>query len=1176
MAPPATITYSLHPTPTTPSPASHILRSAIEGIRAHLPLRNLHWKSSSRTSLRTIQEVDINLIDLGEASSIRDNNGSVLDAPLVNLCLVVCEDADVYKNQTRNFIRDWLSLLAARRTPHAPVIVLVNPPNVAEKTGKNVWGKDKGVLGKLKADFNISKRDRCVQLNLPPPGTSDPAAWPELINKLKESFVSAFDSAILEREDEVKRGEAQRVVVGWNFCTWFLLKESLAQSFESVNLNEDSLIIYEELEAAFIQIVKEQNLSWFGRLGATGPKDDSLPILDTQVKPYRDLLRSSSISIFDFRVYLFARQGILLGKLGRITEVAKRGQWFVASLAKRLRENEADLANHFIESWTYTACMDVVEKCDHWSCIDRPNGDYSGLTAYESARSELLDIARIQVERLGVSIGHLPNEYPFQQPAPPQQSRSGDVLFEDPSEISQPPSPVKSNRPELSNPILLPAIASQADFIPLYRDLTIQAIEAYEKCNKRASAIRPKTDLVAVSLLNQEFEETYDLSRALAKECVDLRVWDPVLRYALRSALKSHDHLGKARDRSWGDLAVAYMRVCSGEKEGTEELREVVDGLQKSQASWDVEGHKAFSLRVKGDETTLDGDETTLDADVTNSLDMSIEITEISVDLVNAAGESISFSVESYVLEPGVNHIRLTSSTSTQGIYILQSATITLGQVNFVYNKAVEGSTFKVRRDETGVSARLRMPHDIRLDSDSMVVLEITSGKSDLQEALLSLRSLNGEIRYMLGAATREGRRLDLNDQGEIVVGAVAIEKVVEIIIPYSGVPQGDSAQAYIALEYEANGKLREWVDTQKVNMSLPLTVNVQDFFRPQLQVPILVHLLSHFTISSEETDSLRVQSVELKASEESEYAVEACRKEWNETIVVNPRQPLSCLFKIRRKESGDPSIVLRMVIKYRNIEQEIRHSVAAAIRTLPPVSRAPVGRKIRPLLSVSSNWKAYLVGEPLGQLLRPAFEDDIPNAESFCRALDAVEQPVWRSLEIPVDVPQRRLLTSIRITPRSTSGRGLIYQGQPLAMVISLSTSPLWMGLSTPLSDEEKNQKLVFDVQVNADDWLVLGKKKGCYTADPGKDEEQEIILLPLRSGTLFLPTVSVQPLDTLTPIDASDKSQARSQVLCESFVENAAEVVRVLSAQKEVTALVPAALPAGIPTRDWEDDRL
>jgi hypothetical protein len=69
---------------------------------------------------------------------------------------------------------------------------------------------------------------RCVQINLPPEGKDDPATWVEVINKLKESIVAALDEAIVEREEDVKRGEAQRLTVGWNFCTWFLLKVSLS------------------------------------------------------------------------------------------------------------------------------------------------------------------------------------------------------------------------------------------------------------------------------------------------------------------------------------------------------------------------------------------------------------------------------------------------------------------------------------------------------------------------------------------------------------------------------------------------------------------------------------------------------------------------------------------------------------------------------------------------------------------------------------------------------------------------------------------------------------------------------------------------------------------------------------------------------------------------------------
>jgi hypothetical protein len=38
--------------------------------------------------------------------------------------------------------------------------VLVNPPTAVASSGKDVFGRDKGVIGKLKADFNTGKRDR--------------------------------------------------------------------------------------------------------------------------------------------------------------------------------------------------------------------------------------------------------------------------------------------------------------------------------------------------------------------------------------------------------------------------------------------------------------------------------------------------------------------------------------------------------------------------------------------------------------------------------------------------------------------------------------------------------------------------------------------------------------------------------------------------------------------------------------------------------------------------------------------------------------------------------------------------------------------------------------------------------------------------------------------------------
>ncbi|WRT63733.1 uncharacterized protein IL334_000656 [Kwoniella shivajii] len=1201
---PVTITYTLHPSPTpSTSNSTQVLQSAISGIKSHLPLRNLHWKSSTRTSIRTIQEVDIELVELGEINSVRDNLGgiggngsSVLDTPLVNLCLVVCEDAEVYKNQTRSFIRDWLSLLAARRTPHAPLIVLVNPPNPAGHAagGKSVWGKDKGVLGKLKTDFNVGKRDRCVQLNLPQVGSYDPAAWPEVMNKLKESLVSAFDSAIIEREEEVKRGEAQRLNVGWNFCTWFLLKESLANSFESVNLPEDSLLIYEELEASFFQVLKEQNLSWFGisKLGATHPGDDSLPILDTTVKPYRELMRSSMISIFDFRIYLFARQGQLLGKLGRITEVAKRGQWFVASLTRRLREAEESLAQHFIESWTYTACMDIVDKCDQWSRIDRPNGDYSGLVAYESARSELLDIARIQVERIGVSSGHLPPIYPFNPASSPYPSTiQEDVLFEsssnglsDDEELQHTPQSASEQRPILSNEQLIDAQQDEGNCRALYAGLTRKTIKAYEACGKVNSVTRLKADLAALALYTQSWSEAYDLSRRLAKDCAEFLTWDPISKFALEGALQAHRELNMGKDEDWENLGLAYLRACAlvdkdkeqgleGVQIDFEELKRTVEGLRESDTEQDVEEHKAFAIRIMSGQAdhAEDGDQTSIEIGVNNVLPVPIEVDHISVDLTDMQGETISFSNEGEILQPGDNTIKAICSTSTQGLYSLQIATVSLGSVNFIYNKAEEEYKLRVKRDPRGVEARLRMPYDIKLDEDTKVVVEIKAGVVEMKDVKMSLRSLVGEVTYLVQVAQMSEQEVNVDESALVNIGDLDPGEDVDIAIPYTGIPQGEYAKAQIVLQYETSSGPREWIDTQVIFMGLPLTVNVQDFFRPEC-------LLSHFTIASDGREYLRIASVELSPPQEGSHAVEACKKQWENSATITPHQPLSCLFKVRKHGKADGNgAVLRLRIRYRSLEEEVRIAIENAFQKLPSSSRDSVRRIAGEWARDRGQWlRPYLLGTSLAETLSDVlWSQHVEGSDELLKAIENDPVEMWRTLEIPVDVPQHRLLTTVRISPASSRDSDApkeVYEGRAINMKLTLSTSHTWSG-SDP--DSTKERILVFDIS-NNEDWLILGKKKGYYTPDPTKPEEQIIILIPLKSGQLFLPNVNIQLLQN--PNSNSNpnlgiESDRQTQLLCETYFENAAQSITVLPAKKEVNAIVPIPVATN---EIWEGERI
>ena len=62
-------------------------------LLAQLPLRNIHWKPQTRPSIRTIQELEVQLVPL---NSVRDENTSqvpysLLEKPLLSLYVVICE-----------------------------------------------------------------------------------------------------------------------------------------------------------------------------------------------------------------------------------------------------------------------------------------------------------------------------------------------------------------------------------------------------------------------------------------------------------------------------------------------------------------------------------------------------------------------------------------------------------------------------------------------------------------------------------------------------------------------------------------------------------------------------------------------------------------------------------------------------------------------------------------------------------------------------------------------------------------------------------------------------------------------------------------------------------------------------------------------------------------------------
>lgn len=360
-----------------------------------LPLKNLHWKSPSRP-VRSIESLRIGFVpaqqDGSERKSSSDGATSAVphrrhqipglrQTPYLKIFLLQCDDNDTYKATARKAVREWIKTHAS--TPQATsstssgggsnsgsgsgggssqekhdafewliLHVEQDGDGVDKAATTSKWGqRSTTVLEKLKADFNGSSKtavDRVAQLRLPKPNA--PQRSPDLadqiedlVEKIKNAILMSFDHRVAQYEDDIKEKDSQRSLPGWNFCTFFILKEGLARGFENVGLFEDALAGYDELSVGLDIAIHEQldastdqhgsalltcSKDWNEQAkkalesssssskGNEGPKDedagDIAPVpeidpvsfpFDSAKKPYREMILASGISIFDFPMY---------------------------------------------------------------------------------------------------------------------------------------------------------------------------------------------------------------------------------------------------------------------------------------------------------------------------------------------------------------------------------------------------------------------------------------------------------------------------------------------------------------------------------------------------------------------------------------------------------------------------------------------------------------------------------------------------------------------------------------------------------------------------------------------------------------------------------------------------------------------------------------------------------
>lgn len=310
--------------------------------------------------------------------------------PYATVVLVTCEDLDEFKTilkprlklLVQNDEREWFIVFVSKAHPNN---------DQATKMAKKVYAK-------LEVDFSSKKRERCCKLDIHGPEAN---FWEDLESKIMESIRNTLDRRVQFYEDEIRKLSEQRFMPIWNFCNFFILKESLAFMFEMAHLHEDSLREYDELELCYSETVNVNGKQ--REFGGTDHGDDQAALLNPGNKPLTQIVQDDSFREFEFRQYLFASQSKLLFKLNRPFEVASRGYSFIISFSKALALYESMLPFCMREVWVITACLALNHAtASHYNGLVAPDIEKE----FYRLQGDLYSLCRIKFMRLAYLIGY--------------------------------------------------------------------------------------------------------------------------------------------------------------------------------------------------------------------------------------------------------------------------------------------------------------------------------------------------------------------------------------------------------------------------------------------------------------------------------------------------------------------------------------------------------------------------------------------------------------------------------------------------------------------------------------------------------------------------------------------------------------------------------------------------
>ncbi|KAK9333732.1 trafficking protein particle complex subunit 10 [Lipomyces starkeyi] len=1168
----------------------------IKDIQSRLPLRNLHWHDPPRP-LRSIALLSVNLHEesLNDDAALQHQIPGLLDTPYMKLILVKCEDNDTYRASVRKIIREWFSTKVASKRDSTEWLIIYYAPNGSNSSNSTLRFKA-GVFDKIRADFNTSsKEDRCmlVKSSHTTVGSSGPQlnetaeVWSEIMAKIKDGVLDAFGKRVKMYEAEAKKMEAKKSIPGWNFATFFVMKEGLALSFENVSLLEDALIQYDQLDATFMQLMRDNTVTYFQNVGFSPDTTSSLLTQDKDASIRHEILENN-ISLFDFRCYLFSRQASLLLMLMSSASSPSMAAARIANFLLRTRNFTLETSRmliyygknpYLVANWVYGVVQEVLDATEVQPQV------IQGVRTREFAegRAEVLLLARSAIERLASRKGwHI-----------------GKVGFQDVDLITETVTPEEDE--ELArylNPKLKEILLDETSFMTTYMDITDAVRSYYESADRTRSVDKLRAQMAIIKYQEQKYEEAVKLLASLP-QLYSSQGWELIST----NLFLIYAHCLYKLNRKEEYVKIYLQILTNSGNSSIQQLSEICEKIKA--VCRDMEFETTFSLSSLFTTSvspqifvsTSRDDSFYITMEIYNRFDVEWTIHTVSVRLIEPAGmkHTVLFrSTDEVILPPGRSTITLRSAHDIPGIYEIDNIEFRMGSLllvkDYFGDRRLENQRMRLYQQPGNLDVSLSTPSRMRLDDPKKVLIAIHTGWNDIESGKVIARSASSGLRLLVSETEASLKQDTGTTKFEVMYTAEATpvlefdavnpESTAYLTVPY--VIETETKELYIRVNIEFKTKSQEFYSlsvTRHVSIGLPLAVNVQDIFKAS-------SLFSKFSVSCiGPSTPLRIVSGMLTGNEQ--FVVHGGRGT-AESYVAFPKQPVTYAYRItqvrnKHLQKRGRSEPLSLVIRYRTLEDEMRRTLKRIIadnltsvgmekyllllehhaQALLRCDLTSYGFLNKLVLGKyeSSQWGAIL--EQISLLDREIVNDVLADIYNDVPAdQEEILGTFTKELVIPVEIPTVQVLFTVELqyamdsrqpvestgspSPSScTFSNKVFYIGQAIPVILRLQCSTSWARNEDDLF-ENGDIEFAYEVMAVSDTWIVSGKRKGHFIISD-KAITLPLMILPIRHGNLLLPTIEVRP-----------SQRQHEQITAEIEYKNNAESVLVLPEVSNVVLAV------------------